>query len=443
MSMSIRRISAFALLICGLISLRAEPGKVSINSDQVMVINGKKVFPIGFTMPPPPDGKTPEGKNAIQELSDAGANFMRTGAWGSGWNKETIALEQKYEDAAAKYGMHCLPYLKELAAVKPGNKERAKQLEYVVKKFRDHPGLGAWKGEDEPEWGKQPLEPLLTTRDIIRKQDANHPIVIIHAPRGTVETLRPYNQTGDIIGADVYPVSYPPASHSLLANKELSMVGDYTRTMMETANGKMPVWMVLQIAWSGVLKEGKTLRFPTFPQERFMTYQAIINGARGLLYFGGNIEIAQSAADAKLGWNWRFWNRVLRPVIEEIGDKSPLNPALLVADSKLPVLAAVKESSSGKAPKETAIASPNRPFTNNTTNLFPIEFCVREVGDEIFVLACNRENDSTLKVQFSGLPATSTGGDMMFEEPRKVSIKNGKFSDWFGPFEVHVYRFKR
>jgi NAD(P)-dependent dehydrogenase (short-subunit alcohol dehydrogenase family) len=40
--------------------------------------------------------------------------------------------------------------------------------------------------------------------------------------------------------------------------------------------------MVLQISWSGVLNPGKTLRMPTFPEERFMTYQAIINGARGI-----------------------------------------------------------------------------------------------------------------------------------------------------------------
>jgi len=92
--------------------------------------------------------------------------------------------------------------------------------------------------------------------------------------------------------------------------------------MMEVAEGKKPVWMVLQISWSGVLKPGLTLRFPTFPEERFMSYQAIINGARGLIYFGGNNEAAMSDADKKLGWNWTFWKRVLRPVVEEIGTKT-------------------------------------------------------------------------------------------------------------------------
>ena len=36
--------------------------KCTINEDMVFVIDGKKVFPIGFTMPPPPEGKTPAGK---------------------------------------------------------------------------------------------------------------------------------------------------------------------------------------------------------------------------------------------------------------------------------------------------------------------------------------------------------------------------------------------
>jgi hypothetical protein len=170
--------------------------------------------------------------------------------------------------------------------------------------------------------------------------------------------------------------------------------------------------MTLQIAWSGVIKEGKTLRFPTFPEERFMTYQAIINGARGLTYFGGGLPKALAEEDRKLGWNWRFWNRVLRPVIEEIGAKSQLYPALIAPESKM----AVKVNGQG------------------------IEFCVREVGSDIFLLACKREG-ATIKAEFGGLPKTASMAEVLFEEPRAVEIKSGKFTDWFAPFEVHVYRF--
>ena len=38
---------------------------VTIDSNQVLVIDGQKVFPIGFTKPPPPEAKTPDGKNGI------------------------------------------------------------------------------------------------------------------------------------------------------------------------------------------------------------------------------------------------------------------------------------------------------------------------------------------------------------------------------------------
>jgi hypothetical protein len=384
----------------------------TINSNLVLVIDSQEVFPIGFTMPPPPEGKTPEGKNAIEELASAGATFLRTGAQGGGWDEATLKREQEYLDAAARYGMHCMPFLREHAAV--SSKAQELQLRQLVERFKNQPGLGAWKGEDEPEWGKRPLPPLVRAYRVIKETDPNHPVVIIQAPRGTVESLREYNVTGDILGADIYPISYPPGIHSLLTNRTISLVGDHTRIMMDAAGGKLPVWMVLQISFSGVLKPGKTLRFPTFPEERFMTYEAIINGARGLLYFGGGNEKSLSEADLKLGWNWTFWKRVLRPVIEEIGAHSPLYPALVAPDSTLPIRVSGADG---------------------------IEFRAREVNGELFLLACKREGD-TSEVEFSGLPASARTAEVLYEAPRAVEAKDGKFKDWFAPFEVHVYRLK-
>lgn len=101
-------------------------------------------------------------------------------------------------------------------------------------------------------------------------------------------------------------------------------------------------------------------------------------------------------------------------MVEEIGTKSPLYAALVAPDSKLPV----KVNGEG------------------------IEFCVREVGNDIFLLACKREG-ATIQARFSGLPKDATGAEMLFESPRRVAINSGTFTDWFGPFEVHGYRFRR
>src|SRR5207245_680835 len=94
--------------------------------------------------------------------------------------------EQQYLDAAARYGLHCLPYLREHATVSSAEDEA--QLRKILDRFKAHPGLGAWKGADEPEWGKRkrPLAPLIRAYQVIKEADPNHPVVIIHAPRGTV-----------------------------------------------------------------------------------------------------------------------------------------------------------------------------------------------------------------------------------------------------------------
>lgn len=390
------------------------PTHVTIDTDGALTVNGAKVFPIALTMAPVAEAKSPDGRNALAALHANGISFIRSGPTKGTWDGASVEAEVKYEQAAARAGLYCMPYLRELASIGPKQEGRAAKLRELVDRLKDNPGLGVWKGADEPEWGKLPVESLERAGQIIRREDPHHPIWIVQAPRGTIETLRPYDPTYDILGCDVYPISYPPGTHSLKPNKEMSMVGDYTAEMRQIA-GPKPVWMTLQIAWSGVLKPGKTLRMPTFPQERFMTYQAIINGARGLVYFGGNLPQAWTPQDAELGWNWSFWDRVLGPVIGEIGPNGPLAAALVAPDSKLKLSV---EGATG------------------------VEALVREVGKDVYVLACKREGE-TIHVRFTGLPPLQPTGEVLFESPRSVTVKDGAFTDWFAPFDVHVYRFRR
>ncbi|MCL5281668.1 MAG: hypothetical protein M1376_17360 [Planctomycetes bacterium] len=410
-------VSAVLLIIVSVCSLTpaGKAASITLNEDGVLLIDGRKILPIGFTGGPPPDGPTPEGKPAFEEIREAGGTFFRTGIQGNNsWNEDTTAQEQVWMDAAARYGLYCWPRLGKLSSLQQGDHAKELLLRSVLNRFRHHPGLLLWKNVDEPWWGKVPAESMIRAYRIIKEVDPCHPVGLTQAPRGTVADLRPYNAAADILLLDIYPVGYPPGRHSLGPNKEISMVGDHTRFIKEVADGK-PIWMVLQIAWSGVVNPGKTLRFPTFAQERFMTYQALINGARGLIYFGGNIKAAMAPQDAKLGWNWTFWRRVLRPVLEEVGTRSPLAAALVAPDSKLPV---------------------------KVEGAKDVEFCIREVGNDLYLLACKREGQ-TLEVKFTGLPAWAASGEVLYESPRQVQAKAGQFTDWFAPFDVHVYRFRR
>ena len=198
------------------------------------------------------------------------------------------------------------------------------------------------------------------------------------------------------------------------------MVGDFAQRIGQTVEGKKPFWMTLQIAFSGTVKPGKTLRFPTYHEQRFMTYQAIINGARGIVYFGGQLPQTLNARDAALGWNWTYWDHVLRRMVEEIGDRSPLKPALVAPTSEKNSAVKVQDPSAG------------------------IECLLRETPEHWFLLACKR-GGATVEVEFTGLPPelSNTEGEVLFEEPRKVQATAGRLKDWFAPYEVHVYRFSK
>src|SRR4051794_8796682 len=147
-----RAVILFSMLLASA-AFAQEGSKVSIDENGAMVVNGKKVFPIGFTMAPRPETTAPSGKPALQELRDAGALFMRTGPMGekSSWDNWTDE-EQKWQDGAAKAGMFCCPWLKELSSIEPGDKAKEAKLHKVIDRFKNHPGMGVWKGEDEPLW---------------------------------------------------------------------------------------------------------------------------------------------------------------------------------------------------------------------------------------------------------------------------------------------------
>ncbi len=415
------------MLLAGLRTAQAEPTKVTITGDSTS-IGGKEIFGISVAVLPPPDGKTPEGKSAWQEFADGGVNLARIvpniGGENYGWTEPGYKLVHDYLDALASAHIYAWLWLGEdIAHFTEKDAAKIEKLKKVVETHRDHPALAFWKGEDEPLWGemnskekgtKQP-QTLALPYKMIHQLDPNHPMVVIQAPRGTVQELAAYRNVLDITGADVFPISYPPGGHlANFPNKDISAVGDWTKMMVEAAGGK-PVWMTLQVSFSGTATKGKTLRMPTFPEERFMTYDAIINGANTLNYFGGANKLTLNERDAALGYNWTFWERVLKPLLAEINAKSPLADALIAPNSKLPI----KVKGEG------------------------MELLAREAGKDLFILAASKNPQKTQQVEFSGLPKEIHEGAVLYEEPRKVTAADGTMKDWFAPYDVHVYKFSR
>ena len=73
-----------------------------------------------------------------------------------------------------------------------------------------------------------------------------------------------------------------------------------------------------------------------------MAYQAIVNGARGLVFFGGHFTQITRPRDAKVGWNWTFWNLVLKPLLLEL-TSTAVRPALVAPDAGVTVTASASD----------------------------------------------------------------------------------------------------
>ena len=306
--------------------------------------------------------------------------------------------------------------LREVSEFATGDTNTAAALKNVVDTFRNHPALGLWKNYDEAWWGGISVQNLLNGYTVIKQEDTSHPVAQTHAPRGMVSDLQPYNVAADVLAVDIYPVvASGSASNPPITNTGVSQVGDWANEIAQVAGGHKEFWLIEQIAFSGTTPPAHTLVFPTFQQSRFMAYQAINNGARGLMFFGGDVTATLNSQDLPYGWNWTFWTNVLKPLVLELGDKGLLTAALTTSNSTLPI-------------------------TFSGTTAPDIEFCVREVPPYIYILASKREG-ATVNVTFSSLPSWAALGDVLYESPRTVSAQNGQFTDTFAQWDVHVYRF--
>jgi len=380
-----------------------------------VVSGGKPVFPLGLSDPPPVDGKTPSGGDAWAEIAGAGINFARHyDPWAASSAAEQMINVQHKLDVARQHGMQVWLAL---AGVDNTLANKALLTE-IVNAVKGHPGLGVWKGADEPAHGHIPAGGLAAVLKHVHSLDPDHPLAIIEAPR-PLSDLKPYAAACDIHGVDIYPVSVPPGKHAGRTNKDISVVGDVTRILQE-AKPSQTIWTTLQIAWSGVLPPRNQVVFPTLQQARFMAYDAIIAGARGLFFFGGHLRTVMTPSDRARGFNWMYWRNVQKPLTQELS--GPQHVAALLA--------------------------PDAPF-KVTASALDIALSARQTADSIYVIAVRRSPTRRGRITFRGLPAGITTGSVLphgpSNPPRTIGVKAGAFTDT-SPYEPHnarVYRFPR
>jgi hypothetical protein len=413
----LRRAILLGLLLVVAATGGAGAATTTHDASGTIVLDGRRAFPIVLAKGPSRGGTTLDGSDATAEVIRAGATFLKIGPATVPWTDADIA-DARLDDAdAAAKGGYTWVNLSTVSRATPGSASDA-LLQKVVGALEGDPAVAMWKGADEPWWSH--FDPASLQFSYCRSTgrgdpgwcggeqvlDSEHEWVTIQAPRGDSTDLAPYSAVTDVHGVDVYPVTLRAA------DPNLHDVGTWTRTMADITPSHS-VWTTLQICASGSY-DTSTGQFvlPTRAQERYMIYDAIINGARMLAFFGGNNPRCWNAADTEHEWSWTFWNTVLKGLVGEINAISPLAPALVNADT-------------------TQVLHTSDPTTQ----------VIARAGNasDLWVMAA-RGGTGTAGVTIDGLPPTVTSGTV-YTEGRSVPVANGSFTDAFDRWGVHVYHF--
>jgi hypothetical protein len=310
-------------------------------------------------------------------------------------------------------------------------------LKERVKSVVDHPALAVWEGPDEIVWGftacsklessvgirrddwwnqeekaveyassqaEQLLPRIREGIEYLRGVDPmNRQIWFNEAARSDLGYIRRYIDDIDVTGCDSYP--FP--------KKTLSEVGGCTRRYVDVGRGK-PVWMVLQGCargeWNDDFDTSKA-EYPSFEQSRFMAYDALCSGARGILYWGTHLLKSPMSPEFRVS---------LYAVVAEL---SALEPLL----SGHPVQGI-----------STRIIDDPDGYLDQSPRL-PIQVTARRLGRDWVVMIVNEDDRVRMGVVVEGLDLLEGSSLQVLYGSETVQIRHGEFDTRMRPHQAKVF----
>ncbi len=254
--------------------------RTAFTKENILLLNGKRFFPIGIY-------PALETKEMFEVYHKAGFN--------------TVVLHGVPDDEQARRYASMLNPL-EMAVffstsfcVRMKDKVEAsrREIHSVLASSKHFPrfiGVTA----DELCWGSFATDDVQPYYEAFFQSAPDYLAWHNHAPRLTGSTkrdsfssVRQFTRLSDVTGVDIYPVPDGKAGHNNLSDKSLACVGKYTDLVSQSGWGEIPVWMILQaFSWDGY-NDRKIMAqpLPTYKELRFMVWNAITHGARGIFFY--------------------------------------------------------------------------------------------------------------------------------------------------------------
>lgn len=267
-------------------------------------------------------------------------------------------------------------------------------------------GIGYYTFDEPP---LQELPPVFEQYKVLRRYN---PGSVAYGALISASQIYRWRDAADAIGCDPYPVGVPVTADeaslkiSLTNTKSPSYqppmvrVSLWTKATREQVEDSRPVWMVLQLfrQWG---------RFPTYEQMKSSAYQAIINGANGILWWGFVSGVGIEA-------EWAHGDKQAYFDFKRLSDEvTGLGPLLL---------------------------TPPQPQYLVSTSSPEIESVVKSDANRIVIITCNMSPKAISGVTFRVSGVKMPGAVTVYSEARTLPLDaNGNFSDSFGSYQAHVY----
>jgi hypothetical protein len=259
-------------------------------------------------------------------------------------------------------------------------KEVRSQLKDFLNKHETDNTIICWHAPDEPSWFGPAGHSLMNGYDFI-KQNSKKPIWLNESPSFTdlvhFGTAESYLSSCDVISEDIYPIPENMPKKGQGHNQNMFLVGEHTKKIVDfsTINNvqQKPVWMVLQgFGWSSlnkIFKNPDTYIPPTKHELRFMVYDAIVNGATGIIFWGLEFESEKTESGKAI------WQNIKEMTTELKG--------------QYPILTSLTEIT----PNHLIVS------TTDTTNN-PIKYLLKTVGKDTYIIVVNSKKESQKNIQF-------------------------------------------
>lgn len=362
--------------------------KVSLNKDGTILVNGKSFFPLGIyhNSQNSPDWST-TGKrrlNDLQEIAKAGFNTVHPEIGGN-YKSDELFLKE-----ALRLGVYVLPnfsYDNRIA---------------IISKHKNNPAILGWDIADDVDHPNNKFTPakIMKWHRETKQIDNNR---LTYTSGAFLNNIEPFIHTSDIVGFQSYPIDYDPADKKPkpLRNSYYNYYSLLTAKLDNNGNSSEPILEKRTIIANLQVFPWKN-KPPNAHEVRNMTYSALINGVKGILYF--------TYFDGKwdLPIHKDLWNGI-KSLVPEINTLTPvlLNGALTKIDTKVDDL-----------------------YAGQWTYKNSIYAVVLNTNPDKFIQASIK-----LPTQFKG-----SAKPLFSERPKGMVYSNRTLTGMIQPGDVHVYK---